>query len=69
MRTRGCDTNGAPTLSPAAADDVDGPLGENLDSNSASFSTVNGVCSDGLRTTVLPAASAGASFHAAIIKG
>nr|WP_255206051.1 hypothetical protein [Actinomadura sp. BRA 177] len=27
---------------------------------------VSGVCSAGLRTTVLPVASAGASFHAAI---
>jgi hypothetical protein len=37
-------------------------------SSSASFSAVSGVCSEGLRTTVLPAASAGPSFHAAIIK-
>ena len=35
----------------------------------ASLSAVSGVCSEGLSTTVLPAASAGASFHAAIISG
>ncbi len=35
----------------------------------ASFSVVSGVCSDGLMTMVLPPARAGASFHAAIIKG
>ncbi len=35
----------------------------------ASFSSVSGVCSEGLITTVLPPASAGASFHAAIISG
>ncbi len=35
----------------------------------ASFSAVSGVCSDGLMTTVLPAAMAGAIFHAAIISG
>ena len=36
---------------------------------SASFSAVRGVVSAGLRTTVLPVASAGASFHAAISSG
>ena len=32
-------------------------------------SAVSGVSSAGLSTTVLPAASAGASFHAAIVSG
>ncbi len=36
---------------------------------SASNSALSGVVDAGLRTQVLPAASAGASFQAAIIKG
>ncbi len=32
-------------------------------------SAVRGVCSAGLSTTVLPNASAGATFHAAMIRG
>ena len=32
-------------------------------------SVVSGVCSDGLRTTTLPAANAGAIFQTAIISG
>jgi hypothetical protein len=35
----------------------------------ASLSAVSGVCSEGLSTTVLPAASAGAIFQAAIMSG
>ena len=35
----------------------------------ASFSVVSGVISEGLRTSVLPAAMAGAIFQAAIIRG
>ena len=37
--------------------------------SSANFNAVSGVISDGLSTTQFPAASAGASFHAAIISG
>ena len=37
--------------------------------SSASRSTENGVISEGLRTTALPAASAGATFHEAITSG
>ena len=36
---------------------------------SAISSEVTGVVSDGLRTMVLPAASAGANFHTAIMNG
>ena len=36
---------------------------------SASRSAVSGVSSDGLSTTVLPAASAGPSFHVAMLSG
>ena len=37
--------------------------------SSASFSALSGVCSAGLRTTQLPVASAGPTFHAAISSG
>jgi hypothetical protein len=36
---------------------------------SASISVVSGVCSEGLSTQALPAASAGAIFQIAIIRG
>ena len=45
------------------------PGGKQLGEQLASFSAVSGVCSEGLSTTVLPAASAGANFQAAIISG
>ena len=37
--------------------------------SSANFSVVSGVCSDGLMTSVLPAARMGAIFQAAISSG
>ena len=45
------------------------PAGKNSAAISASISVVTGVVSEGLSTTVLPAASAGASFQTAIISG
>ena len=45
------------------------PGGNSSASSVASLSVVSGVCSDGFSTTVLPPASAGDSFHAAIISG
>ncbi len=45
------------------------PGGRNSAAISASSRLDTGVVSDGLRTTVLPAASAGANFHTAIISG
>ncbi len=69
MRTRGCETKGAPTLSPRPHTMFTTPLGKSSARSSASFKAVSGVCSEGLSTTVLPAASAGPNFHAAIIKG
>ena len=45
------------------------PGGRNSAAISASIIVVTGVVSDGLSTTVLPAASAGASFQTAIISG
>ena len=61
--------SGAPTAAAAPADDVDDAGGKISASSSASFSAVSGVCSEGFSTTVLPAASAGPSFQAAIISG
>ena len=58
-----------PTLSPLPTTTFTTPSGKMSAINRASFSMVRGVCSDGLMTTVLPPASAGASFHAAIISG
>ena len=45
------------------------PAGRISAASSASRSVVSGVISDGLRTTTLPAASAGAIFQIAIISG
>ena len=48
---------------------LNAPAGRNSAAISASSSVVSGVVSLGLSTTVLPAASAGAIFHIAIIIG
>ena len=45
------------------------PGGRNSLTTSASSKVLAGVVSDGLSTTVLPAASAGAIFQTAIISG
>ena len=45
------------------------PGGSTSSAISASSTVVSGVVSDGLSTTVLPAAMPGASFHTAIISG
>src|SRR6218665_417634 len=45
------------------------PGGDILAMNSASLSVVSGVCSDGFSTMVLPVATAGHIFQAAIISG
>ncbi len=69
MRTFGCLVSGAPTLRPRPQTMFTTPAGKISASNSPSFNAVSGVCSEGFSTTVLPAASAGPSFHAAIISG
>src|SRR5579864_7916974 len=57
----------APTTGPAPSTILTTPLGNPSSSiNVANRNTVSGVSSDGLRTQVLPAASAGASFQADI---
>ncbi|MNJ75931.1 hypothetical protein D3C77_731150 [compost metagenome] len=63
-----CDT----TLAPVAAlpnTTLKAPAGKNGAAISASNKVLSGVLSLGLSTTVLPAASAGAIFHTAIISG
>ncbi len=69
MRTCGWLMSGAPTVSPRPVTMLMTPGGKRPAMSSASFRVVSGVCSEGLSTTVLPAATAGASFHAAIISG
>ena len=68
-RTRGWPAIRAPTGSPWPATMLITPGGNTSEASSASRSVVRGVISDGFRTTVLPAASAGAIFQAAIISG
>ncbi|MNC69629.1 hypothetical protein D3C75_1203430 [compost metagenome] len=69
MRTSGCSTSGAPTLSPRPQTMLMTPRGKSSLASSARRRAVSGVCSEGLSTTVLPAASTGAIFQAAIISG
>ncbi|MCY1301493.1 hypothetical protein D9M70_511070 [compost metagenome] len=69
MRTFGWVVSGSPTLGPRPKTMFTTPAGKSSLINSASFSAVSGVCSEGLSTTVLPAARAGPSFQAAIISG
>ena len=60
----------APAVSPNPVTTFTTPSGTPASAiSSASRSAVSGVCSAGLRTTQLPAASAGPSFHAAISSG
>ena len=58
-----------PARVPVAADDVEHAGREDLPRHLGQHSVVTGVVSDGLRTTVLPAARAGAIFQTAIIRG
>jgi len=45
------------------------PGGSTPSANFIRCSMLNGVCSDGLSTTVFPVASAGATFQMAIMRG
>jgi hypothetical protein len=69
MRTFSCPVSGSPTVLPRPNSTFSTPAGKISFASSASFSAVSGVISEGLITTQLPAASAGASFQAAIISG
>ena len=64
----GCDTSALP-VSRSPQSTLNTPGGRNSEASSASRTVVTGVVSDGLSTTVLPAASAGPTFHTAIISG
>ena len=64
----GCSTSARP-VSRSPVTTLKTPAGRNSEASSASSSVVSGVVSDGLSTTVLPAASAGAIFQIAIIIG
>ncbi len=68
MSTSGCVTSALAGLV-AAGDTLSTPLGRNSAASSASLSVVTGVVGAGLRTIVLPAASAGPIFQTAIISG
>ena len=65
--TRASSTSASPT-SPAPATTLTTPGGR-WSKQSASISVDSGVSSDGFATTVLPAASAGASFQASSSSG
>ena len=68
--TSGCSTSRAPHSEPGPATTLTTPSGIPASAAiSAKRSAVSGVSSAGLSTTVLPAASAGASFHAAMTSG
>ena len=63
LATSGCATSGSPT-SAETGDVLTTPSGKPASSNSRTSSRIDAEAnSDGLITTVLPAASAGASFH------
>ena len=70
LSTPGCRTRCAPTVVPGPGTTLIVPGGKPTSpASSAIRSAVSGVAESGLRTTVHPAASAGASFHVVIIKG
>ena len=67
LRTSGCVTNRSPTIDPLPGITVNTPSGRPASSaSSPSRIAVSGVISAGFRTTVLPAASAGAKPQPAI---
>ena len=70
LRTSGCDTNRCPTTEPDPVTTWNSPSGSPASSaSSPSRIAVSGVSSAGLSTTALPAASAGAKPHDAIVIG
>ena len=70
LRMRLLDGQRRAGLDAEAVDDVDArPAGSRSAISSISSMIDAGVCSAGLSTTALPAASAGASFHVAISSG
>lgn len=66
LATRDEDARGLPASTPNPLTTLSTPAGNRSPTSSSSFRIDQGVCSAGLRTTALPAANAGASFHTAI---
>jgi hypothetical protein len=64
----GCSTSARP-VSRSPTTTLNTPAGSTSAAIEPSIDVVTGVLSDGLRTTVLPAASAGPNFHTAISSG
>ena len=70
LATSGCSTSRLPQTLPGPATTFSTPSGNPASSAiRSSSSAVSGVSSAGFRTTQLPAASAGATFQAAIVSG
>ena len=70
LSTSGCEASSSPTVAPPPVIMFTTPLGRSVSSSSsARRSAVSGVFDAGLSTTLLPIASAGASFHTAITSG
>ena len=70
LATSGCSTRRCPTVRPGPATTLTTPSGSPASrAIRSSSSAVSGVSSAGLSTTVFPAASAGATFQAAIVSG
>ncbi len=70
LSTPGCRTRYAPVVGPSPGTTLIEPAGKPTSvASSASRIAVSGVWGSGFSTTEHPAASAGASFHVAIISG
>ncbi|MNW57164.1 hypothetical protein D3C74_349440 [compost metagenome] len=69
LRMRGLDASGLPASTPNPLTTLRTPGGSRSPMMSIRNRIDAGVCSAGLRTTQLPAASAGASFHTAMRMG
>ncbi len=70
MSTPGCETSASPATGPVPVTTLNTPSGSPARcAASAYISVVSGVISAGLSTIVLPAATAGSTFQAAICSG
>ena len=69
IRTLGCATSMSPIALPEPDSTLSTPAGSSSATSSAKRSADSGVRADGLRTHVLPVASAGPSFQAAMYSG
>ena len=70
LSTPGCRTSAAPAVDPGPGTTFRAPAGKPASmASSPSISAVSGVSCAGFRTTVHPAARAGATFHVARLSG